>query len=89
MSDTRYKMQVTCNTCQYTGSIAAVELHSCDIQESGGRCEDYPCCGHTDGDGCQTLPSHTGDYYRDHPWLMYDPDSPEYYAELENRYGGR
>lgn len=27
------------------------------------RCEDYPCCGHTDGDGCEPLETHTSDYW--------------------------
>ena len=30
---------------------------------AGERCEDYPCCGHTDGDGCQPLESHTSAYW--------------------------
>ena len=56
-------MTVTCNDCGYSGSIDRVQLHSCQIQEQGGRCEDYPACGHTDGDGCQTLPEHTSEYW--------------------------
>lgn len=66
--DTR---RATCNDCGYSGSLAALELHSCQIQEQGGRCEDYPCCGHTDGDGCQTLPEHTADYYLRNPALTH------------------
>ena len=57
------QMTVTCNDCGYSGSIEAVKLHSCQIQEQGGRCEDYPACGHTDGDGCQTLREHTSEYW--------------------------
>ncbi len=75
----RYTMRVTCQDCQYAGTIAAVELHSCDIQDQGGRCEDYPCCGHTDGDGCQTLPEHTSAYYLDNPQYLHEPGSPEWY----------
>lgn len=56
-------MTVTCNDCSFSGPIKSVELHDCQIQEQGGRCEDYPCCGHTDGDGCQTLQSHTSEYW--------------------------
>jgi hypothetical protein len=41
------------------------------------RCEDYPCCGHTDGLGCNYSP---GDYYwRKVASLDYDP----YYDEWE------
>lgn len=58
-------MTVTCNDCGYSGSIDSVKLHSCQIQEQGGRCEDFPACGHTDGDGCQTLPEHTSEYWSD------------------------
>lgn len=84
---TRYTMRVTCNACDYTGTIAAVELHSCDIQEQGGRCEDYPCCGHTDGDGCQTLPQHTAAFYLDHPQYLHEPGSPEWQDVMEELYG--
>ena len=53
---------VTCE-CGFEGSMAAWECHSCYVQEMGGRCEDYPCCGHTDGDGCQTRPEHTSEFW--------------------------
>lgn len=29
------------------------------------QCEDYPCCGHTDGDGCEPNERHTSDYWRE------------------------
>lgn len=64
-------IRATCDECGYSGSLAALGLHSCDIQENGGRCEDHPACGHTDGDGCQTLPEHTADYYRRNPALTH------------------
>lgn len=86
-------MTVACVVCGFTGSPYAVSLHSCRIHESGGRCEDYPCCGHTDGDGCQTLPEHTSEYwseamtsgdYRAH----FEYGSPEWYdaCEMDERY---
>lgn len=75
-------MNVTCNTCGYAGSIKLVELHACHIQQSGGRCEDYPCCGHTDGDGCQTLREHTSEFwsemYSKFPDMMDDPGHWDY-----------
>jgi hypothetical protein len=52
-----------CTDCGFTGSEEEVAVHDCYVQEQGGRCEDYPCCGHTDGDGCQTRPSHTSAYW--------------------------
>jgi hypothetical protein len=75
---TRYTITVTADCCGYRGSIAAVELHDCTIAEQGGMCEDYPACGHTDGDGCQTLPEHTAAYWLDHPHLLGD--------DLDDRY---
>lgn len=76
---TRYTMPVTCNQCGHSASVADIELHSCTIAESGGRCEDYPCCGHTDGDGCQTLAIHTSAYYLDNPQYLHEPGSPEWF----------
>ena len=71
-------MTVTCNDCGTTGTIEAVRLHSCDIANNGGRCEDFPACGHTDGDGCQTLESHTSDY-----WLNLMRQDPDLYDEMD------
>jgi hypothetical protein len=40
-----------CGQCGFTTSdINLLAGHSCDIQEQGGRCEDFPCCGHEAGD---------------------------------------
>lgn len=63
---TEYTMTAT-HDCGFTGTLAALALHSCTIQEFGGRCEDFPCCGHTDGGGCQTTPEMTSAYYLDGP----------------------
>ena len=49
-TDTR---RATCDDCGYSGTLAALEVHSCYVQEQGGRCEDYPCCGHTDDNPCE------------------------------------
>lgn len=44
-----YKM--VCEPCGFTTyDVRLMEHHSCDVQASGGRCEDYPCCGHEQGD---------------------------------------
>lgn len=41
----------TCSECGFsTADINLLARHSCDIQQGGGRCEDYPACGHEAGD---------------------------------------
>lgn len=68
-------LRVECNRCKFSGSEAEVKVHSCYVQEQGGRCEDYPCCGHTDGDGCQTRPEHTSEYWASSPHLGCDHEA--------------
>lgn len=73
-------LRVECNACQFAGSPAEVDVHDCAIQFSidasgTGRCEDYPCCGHTDGLGCQTTPEMTSAYWIDNPHLMCDHEA--------------
>lgn len=72
------ELQVTCNSCGFSADISRVKLHSCQVQEQGGRCEDYPACGHTDGDGCQQLPEHTSEYWLD---LMHRYPDMELFPE--------
>lgn len=52
MTNTTYlKQDITCAECGLTTrDVALFNNHSCDIQQQGGRCEDYPCCGHELGD---------------------------------------
>lgn len=48
---THLKQAVTCDDCGFkTTDGALFNNHSCAIQEQGGRCEDFPCCGHEYGD---------------------------------------
>lgn len=43
--------EASCTTCGFTTrDIHLLANHSCDVQAQGGRCEDYPCCGHELGD---------------------------------------
>lgn len=77
------QVTATADCCGFKGTLAAIEVHSCYVQEQGGRCEDYPCCGHTDGDGCQTLPEHTKDYYLRNPQFLHEPGSPEWYDAMD------
>lgn len=45
------KHPATCGECGFTTrDIHLLERHSCDVQSFGGRCEDFPCCGHEMGD---------------------------------------
>lgn len=40
-----------CSACGFsTPDLFLLAGHSCDVQSFGGRCEDYPCCGHEAGD---------------------------------------
>lgn len=78
VSSSKYAFSVTCSDCGYSGSVELVELHSCDVARNGGRCEDYPCCGHTDGDGCQTLREHTADY-----WMELQRNNPDWYDYMD------
>jgi hypothetical protein len=73
-------LRAECPRCEFAGSIPEVEVHDCAIQDSinasgTGRCEDYPCCGHTDGLGCQTTPEMTSAYWIDNPHLMCDHEA--------------
>lgn len=41
----------TCPECGFSSAdVPLFNAHSCDVQSFGGRCEDYPCCGHEAGD---------------------------------------
>lgn len=43
------------------------------------RCEDFPCCGHTDGLPCDwSPPNHSAA-----PWLLHEPGSPEWFDARE------
>ncbi len=63
----RYTVRATCSDCSFTGTLAELEMHLCHLEETrasnGGRCEDFPCCGHVDGDGCSPRQEHTSDYW--------------------------
>lgn len=48
---TQLNFSATCPTCGFSSrDIYLLNNHSCDIQAQGGRCEDYPACGHEAGD---------------------------------------
>ena len=72
----------TCNTCGTTGSLEWMEEHDCqgvqDVNEFGGYCEDYPCCGHLPGE-CAPQERFTKGYWQ----RQYDSLSPEDQAEVD------
>lgn len=70
----------TCNDCGTSGSEQWMRTHDCqsvqDVRQFGGRCEDYPCCGHQLGE-CEPQESFTKEY-----WLTHrDPDDPDAYQD--------
>lgn len=41
----------SCSGCGFsTTDLHLLGRHSCDVTAQGGRCEDYPACGHEMGD---------------------------------------
>jgi hypothetical protein len=41
----------TCSECGFsTTDMPLLANHSCEVQAQGGRCEDFPACGHEQGD---------------------------------------
>lgn len=83
---TKKERTYTCNDCGSTGSLRWMDKHDCEtnqeLNENGGRCEDYPCCGHTDGDGCYTLESHTKDYWTDRLRDLADQGYDDYEIDM-------
>lgn len=48
-----------------TGKVLTGNCPACaiGIPEGMTKCEDYPCCGHTDGGGCIPRPEFTSEYW--------------------------
>lgn len=41
----------SCKECGFQShDLDLLNAHSCDVALNGGRCEDFPCCGHEAGD---------------------------------------
>lgn len=74
----------TCDSCGFSGSTYSLNAHDCAhesyLLEAGnnGRCEDYPACGHSDGDTCHATAEGTSEYWSDiysrTSQLGYSPD---------------
>lgn len=70
-----YKM--VCEPCGFTTyDIKLMERHSCEVQEQGGQCEDYPCCGHERGD-CNGLLYGSDEAIKSDPHLLCDHENGE------------
>ncbi len=82
----RFTLRATCDDCNFNGTIHELEMHSCSAEETrqanGGRCEDYPCCGHTDGDGCSPRQEHTKDYWLER-MMATDEDGNDLYDDMD------
>lgn len=65
------------------------ELHSCEIAEFGGRCEDFPCCGHGN-EGCQDRKEFHSEYWAEKFSNMSEDemDDYEYRMEMQVEYDG-
>jgi hypothetical protein len=80
----------TCNECGTSGSSQWMESHPCgdilNIKEFGGRCEEYPCCGHVGADsGCAPQESHTSGYWSRLREDMGDERYEDYLEALERQ----
>lgn len=74
-----------------TGRTLPANCPACatGIPEGMTRCEDYPCCGHTDGDGCMPRPEHTSEYWSEMDARMRqsgmdDRDIDEWYQRQDD-----
>ena len=48
---TMLRFTATCPDCGFTSAdVGLLNGHSCNVQNNGGQCEDFPCCGHERGD---------------------------------------
>lgn len=63
---------VSCTACGYTShDLGLIASHSCDVQLQGGRCEDFPCCGHEFGD-CNGLLYGSDEAIKSDPHVLCD-----------------
>lgn len=61
-----------CSECGFsTTDIHLLANHSCAVTSNGGRCEDFPCCGHEAGD-CNGLLYGSDAAIKSDPHLLCD-----------------
>jgi hypothetical protein len=72
MTTTTMTHSASCSNCGFTTRDSfLLAHHSCDVQQFGGHCEDFPCCGHEAGD-CNGLKYGSEEAIRNDPHLLCD-----------------
>jgi hypothetical protein len=75
----------SCDECGYSStSRQAAERHSCDVQQNGGLCEDFPCCGHRRGE-CQERAEFTSEYWLEMSERFEDPADYDAFCDMMDR----
>ena len=75
MTNTTRVLLHTCPECGFQSSdLHLAQNHSCDIQEQGGTCEDFPCCGHELGD-CNGLKYGSDEAIKNDPHILCDHEN--------------
>ena len=73
----------SCTDCGFSShDIYLLNNHNCDIQQNGGQCEDFPCCGHERGD-CNGLLYGSDEATKNDPHLLCDHE----FGECDLDYG--
>lgn len=73
----------SCTACGFTShDLGLIASHSCDVQQNGGRCEDFPCCGHEMGD-CNGLKYGSDEAIQADPHLLCDHNTG--HCDVEDR----
>lgn len=79
---THLRFTASCPDCGFTSSdVHLLNNHSCDVQDNGGSCEDFPCCGHEYGD-CNGQKYGSDESIKEAVYArMSDPDYDPYYDD--------
>lgn len=78
------KYTMTCDECKFTThDQALMDRHSCDIQEQGSHCEDYPACGHEWGD-CNGLLYGSDEAIKEHTMRHINCDHEAGWCSLDD-----
>lgn len=86
MRSTYLRAAASCGECGFTtADIHLLANHSCDIQSFGGRCEDYPCCGHEAGD-CNGLLYGSDEAIKADPHVLCDHEDGICEVEYDEDY---
>jgi hypothetical protein len=78
------RISASCRDCGFTSNdIHLLNNHSCDVQQNGGHCEDYPCCGHEWGD-CNGLKYGSDQAIQADPHLLCDHENGDCQVDYED-----